>query len=70
VGIKESSGGDEFNLIYLIHCSNLCKCYNVLPLSTTIKKKENLSVTVILFWLPVSRIGIIRKHVFFVLITC
>jgi hypothetical protein len=39
VGIKESSGGDEFNLIYLIHCSNLCKCYNVLPLSTRIKKR-------------------------------
>jgi hypothetical protein len=25
------------SMIYLIHCKNLCKCYNVPPPSTTIK---------------------------------
>jgi hypothetical protein len=24
-GMKASSGGDEFNMISLIHCKNLCK---------------------------------------------
>jgi hypothetical protein len=40
VGIKESCGGGEFKIIYLIPCKNLCKCYNVPPPSTTIKEKE------------------------------
>jgi hypothetical protein len=27
VGVmKESSGGGEFSVIYLIHCKNFCKC--------------------------------------------
>jgi hypothetical protein len=26
------------SMLYLLHCKNLCKCYNVLPPSTTIKK--------------------------------
>jgi hypothetical protein len=34
-GIKESS---EFSMIYLIYCKNFCKCHNVPPPSTTIKK--------------------------------
>jgi hypothetical protein len=38
-GMKESSGGVNSNMIYLIHCKNLCKCHNVLPSSTTIKEK-------------------------------
>jgi hypothetical protein len=28
-------------MIYLIHCKNFCKCHNVPPPSTTIKKKKN-----------------------------
>jgi hypothetical protein len=38
-------GGDErvvmgvnSSMIYLINCKNLCRCYHVPPLSTTIKK--------------------------------
>jgi hypothetical protein len=27
--IKESSGGVNSSMVYLIHCKNLCKCYNV-----------------------------------------
>jgi hypothetical protein len=27
-------------MIYLIHCKNLCKCYNVLPPGTIITKKN------------------------------
>jgi hypothetical protein len=34
-GMKESSGGGNPGMIYLIHCKNLSKCYNVPPLSTT-----------------------------------
>jgi hypothetical protein len=31
--------GGEFKYdIYLIYCKNICKCHNVPPLSTTIKK--------------------------------
>jgi hypothetical protein len=29
-------------MIYLIHCKNLCKWYNVPPPSTTIKKEDKL----------------------------
>jgi hypothetical protein len=29
------------NVIYLIHCKNLCKCNTVPPPSTTIKKEKN-----------------------------
>jgi hypothetical protein len=39
--MKESSGGFEFR-IYLVHCKNLCKCYNVSPSSTTIKHKKKI----------------------------
>jgi hypothetical protein len=36
--IKESNGGVNSSMIYLICCKNLCKCHNVPPPSTTIKK--------------------------------
>jgi hypothetical protein len=29
--IKENSGGGWIQVLYLIHCKNLCKCHNVLP---------------------------------------
>jgi hypothetical protein len=29
--IKDSSGGGEFNMMYLMHCKSVCKCHNVLP---------------------------------------
>jgi hypothetical protein len=32
--------GANSSMIYLIHCKNLCKCRNVLPPSTTIKKTQ------------------------------
>jgi hypothetical protein len=32
--------GVNSSMIYLMHCKNLCKCYNVPPPSTTIKKKK------------------------------
>jgi hypothetical protein len=28
-GMKESSGGVNSSMIYLIHCKNLCKCHSV-----------------------------------------
>jgi hypothetical protein len=33
---------DEMNssMIYLIYCKNICKCHNVPPPSTTIKKEK------------------------------
>jgi hypothetical protein len=40
--IKESDGGGEFKYdIFdtLIYCQNFCKCHNVPPPSTTIKKE-------------------------------
>jgi hypothetical protein len=37
--VKESSGGGEFKYDILIHRKKLCKCYNVPPPSTTIKKE-------------------------------
>jgi hypothetical protein len=30
--------GINSSMIYLIYCKNFCKCHNVPPLSTTIKK--------------------------------
>jgi hypothetical protein len=41
-GMKNSSGGGNSNMIYLIQYKNLCKCecHSVPPLSTTIKKKK------------------------------
>jgi hypothetical protein len=38
-GMKESSGGGDSSMIYLIHCKNFCKYSNVPPPSTTIIKK-------------------------------
>jgi hypothetical protein len=41
---QEWGRGDEAvervnsNMIYLIHCKNLCKCYMYPPPSTTVKK--------------------------------
>jgi hypothetical protein len=37
-GRGESSGGG--NQVYLIHCKNLCKCYNVPTPSTTTTTKK------------------------------
>jgi hypothetical protein len=37
-GIKESCRGMNSSMIYLVHCKNFCKCYNVPLPSTTIKK--------------------------------
>jgi hypothetical protein len=37
--IKENGGGVNSSMIYLIYCKNFCKCHNVSPPSTTIKKK-------------------------------
>jgi hypothetical protein len=34
-GTKENGGGVNSSMIY---CKNFCKCHNVPPLSTTIKK--------------------------------
>jgi hypothetical protein len=38
--LKESSGGVNSSVIYLIHCKNFCKCHNVLPPSTIKKEKK------------------------------
>jgi hypothetical protein len=35
-GMGESSAGVNSSMMYLIHCKNLHKCYNVPPPSTTI----------------------------------
>jgi hypothetical protein len=35
---KRAVEGVNSSMIYLIHCKNLCKCYNVPPPSRTIKK--------------------------------
>jgi hypothetical protein len=37
-GMKESSGGVNSSIIYLIHCKNLCKYYSVPSPSTIIIK--------------------------------
>jgi hypothetical protein len=40
---EESTGrveGVNSSMIYLIHCKDLCKCHNVPPPITTIKKKN------------------------------
>jgi hypothetical protein len=40
-GIKENNGGVNSSMIYLIFCKNICKCHNVPPPRTAIKKKKN-----------------------------
>jgi hypothetical protein len=40
--MKETGrGGVNSNVIYLIHCKNLCKCHNVPPPSPEIKEKKS-----------------------------
>jgi hypothetical protein len=41
--IKESSGGVNSSMIYLMHFKNLCKCHNAPPPST-IKKKIKIKI--------------------------
>jgi hypothetical protein len=36
--IKEMMEGVNSTMLYLIYCKNFCKCHNVLPPRTTIKK--------------------------------
>jgi hypothetical protein len=36
-------GWDEFNIIYLIHCKNLCKCHNLLHTKHNNKRRKVLS---------------------------
>jgi hypothetical protein len=36
--MKENGGGVNSSMIHLIYCKNFCKCHNVPPLSTTVKK--------------------------------
>jgi hypothetical protein len=38
--VPEIRGGGIASMIYLTHCKNLCKCYNVPTPSTTILKKR------------------------------
>jgi hypothetical protein len=42
VGMKVNGEGGEFSMKYLVYCKNFCKCHNVPPLSTTIKKLVNV----------------------------
>jgi hypothetical protein len=39
---KKRQNKEDFlsSMIYLIYCNNICKCYNTLSPSTTIKKKK------------------------------
>jgi hypothetical protein len=37
--------GVNSSMIYLIHCKNLCKCYNVPPPSTTTTKVPKVNLT-------------------------
>jgi hypothetical protein len=39
-GVKESKGGGDSSMMYLMHCKNRCKCHNVPSPGTTIKKKR------------------------------
>jgi hypothetical protein len=47
--MKESSRGWISRMIYLTHYKNLCRCYNVPPPRTTIKKKEKNSPSLLYF---------------------
>jgi hypothetical protein len=40
-GVGREAEGKNSSMIYLVHCKNLCKCYNVPTPSTTIKKKKD-----------------------------
>jgi hypothetical protein len=44
--IKESGGGVNSNVTYLIHCKNFHKCHNVPIPSTTIKNKKEIEFLV------------------------
>jgi hypothetical protein len=39
-GMKESGGGLNSSMMYLIHSKNFYKCHSVPPPSTTKKRKE------------------------------
>jgi hypothetical protein len=38
--IKENGGGVNSSMMYLTYCKNFCKCHNIPPPSTIIKKLE------------------------------
>jgi hypothetical protein len=38
--MKKTSGEVYSSMIYLVRCKNFCKCHNVSPSSTTIKKRK------------------------------
>jgi hypothetical protein len=42
VGGRKAVERVNSSIIYLIHCKNFCKCHNVPPPSTTIKKRQIL----------------------------
>jgi hypothetical protein len=46
--IRENVEGVSSSVIYLIYCKNMCKCCNVLPSSTMIKKKTYVTISLIL----------------------
>jgi hypothetical protein len=39
--LKENDGGVHSSTKYLIYCKNFCKCHNIPPSSTTVKKKKD-----------------------------
>jgi hypothetical protein len=41
-GIKETSGRVNSSMIHLRHCKNFCKCHNIPPSSTTIKRSQEV----------------------------
>jgi hypothetical protein len=41
-GMKGNGGEVNSSMIYLIYCKNFCKCHNVPPPSTTMKKNVQL----------------------------
>jgi hypothetical protein len=52
--MEENGGGGEFNIIYLIYCKNFCKCHNVPPPSTIIKKFKNKKQIQAILYIPRS----------------
>jgi hypothetical protein len=47
VRIEENGSGGNSKMIHLMHCKNFCKCHNVPPPSTTIKRKKRIKLHVL-----------------------
>jgi hypothetical protein len=67
---KRAVEGVNLSMIYLIHCKKLCKCYNVPPPSTTVKKILKKSGRIQQWFHPVLKFSLFGQYLFLIQSHC